>query len=142
VPALDTAAKKELVCRLYDAANRRDIDGALAQIHPEMELRLALELVESVDAGGRRELRGRDGVRQFFEVLADSWEEVTTEITDLVEGRDGYLLSYETWRVRGSQGIVIDTEMVDVYGFRDGLLASCDGFRDKNEALEAFGKAD
>ena len=136
---MDTAAKKELVRRLYDAANRGDIDGVLALTHPEMELRLAIELVEPVEAGGRRELKGHDGARQFFEMLTDTWDDVTTEITDLVEGRDGYLLSYETWRVRGSQGIVIDTEMVDVYGFRDGLLASCDGFRDKNEALEAFG---
>jgi ketosteroid isomerase-like protein len=137
---LDTAAKKELVRKLYEAANRRDIDGILEQIHPEMELRLALELVESVEAGGRRELRGHDGVRQFFEVLADSWEQVTTEVTELVEGRDGYLLSFETWTVRGSQGIEIDTELVDVYGFRDRLISSCDGFRDKRAALDAFGR--
>jgi ketosteroid isomerase-like protein len=136
---LTWAEKKEVVRKLYDAANRRDIEGALEQIHPEMELRLALELVEPVDAGGRRELRGHDGVRQFFEMLAESWDEVSTEVTDLVEGRDGYLLGFETWTVRGPQGIEIDTEMVDVYGFKDGLISRCDGFRDKNEAMAAFG---
>jgi hypothetical protein len=29
--------------------------------------------------------------------------------------------------------------MVDVYGFKDGLISRCDGFRDKNEAMAAFG---
>jgi ketosteroid isomerase-like protein len=133
------AEKEALVRKLYEAANRRDIVGVLAQIHPEMELRLAMELVEPIESGGRRELRGHDGVRQFFGMLDDSWDEVTTDVTELIEGRDGYLLSFETWTVRGPQAIVIDTELVDVYGFRDGLIASCDGFRDKNDAIAAFG---
>jgi ketosteroid isomerase-like protein len=136
---LTRAEKEGLVRKLYEAANRRDIEGILAQIHPETELRLALELVEPVEAGTRRELRGHEGVRQFFGMLDDSWDEVTTDVAELVEGRDGYLLSFETWTVHGPQGIVIDTEMVDVYGFRDGLIASCDGFRDKNDALAEFG---
>ena len=137
--ALGTAAKKKLVRKLYEAANRRDIDGILALTHPEMELRLAIELMEPVAAGGRQVLRGCDGMRQFFELLADSWDDFDVEVKDLIEGRDGRLISFETWTVRASQGIEIDTELVDVYGFRDGLISRCDGFRDKKEALEAFG---
>jgi hypothetical protein len=45
----------------------------------------------------------------------------------------------ENWRVRGPQGLEMDTKMTDVFAFRDRLVVRCDGFRDKREALEAHG---
>ena len=130
--------KKQLVHQLYDAFNRGDLDGSLAELHPEVVVHLAMDPMEPV-AGSRRELRGHDGVRAFFELLYESWEEGSVQIKQIIEGADGRALSFETWSVRGPQGIQLDTELVDVYGFRDGLIASCDGFRDKNEALATFG---
>jgi ketosteroid isomerase-like protein len=138
VESLGTAAKEELLRKLYDAVNRGDIDEALARIHPEVEVRLAMDPMEAV-AGSRRELHGRDGVRKFFELLEESWEGFSVEIKEVVEGVDGRAISFETWTMRGPQGIEIDTELVDVYGFRDGLVVCNDGFRDKNEAMAAFG---
>jgi hypothetical protein len=41
--------------------------------------------------------------------------------------------------VRGRDGIEIDTELTDVYAFRDSLIVRVDGFRDKAKALEAVG---
>jgi ketosteroid isomerase-like protein len=128
----------EVVHRMYDAYNRGDIDETMAQLHPEIEVRLAMDPMEPI-AGSRHELHGHDGLRAFWQQLYDSWEEGSVEIKEIIEGVEGRAISFETWRVRGPQGIDIDTEVVDVYGFRDGLIVSCDGFRDKNEALEAFG---
>jgi ketosteroid isomerase-like protein len=136
---LALAERERLVRRLYEAANRGDFEQILAQLHPGVEVRLALDPMEPVE-GSRREVHGHQGVYSFFQLLDDSWEEWSVEIKELVEGAEGHLLSFETWKVHGPQGIEIDTELVDVYGFRDGLIASCDGFRDKNEAIEAFGK--
>jgi hypothetical protein len=45
----------------------------------------------------------------------------------------------ENWRVRGPQGLEMDTKMTAVFAFRDGLAVLCDGFRHKREALEAYG---
>jgi ketosteroid isomerase-like protein len=131
--------REDLVRSLYEAFNRGDIETALGRIHPDMELRLAIEPVEAVVGGSRLDLRGREGVRKFFELLDSSWEDVRVEIKEIVEGAGDRLICFETWTVRGDQGIEVATELIDVYGFRDGLIASCDGFRDKNEALAAFG---
>ena len=136
-----SSEREQLVRRLYDAFNRGDLDEVLAQLHPAVEVRLAMDPLEPV-RGSRHEIRGHDGVRDFFQFLLDSWEEATVEIKQIIEGIDERALSFETWRVRGPQGIQLNTEIVDVYGFRDGLIASCDGFRDKNDALEAFGIPD
>jgi ketosteroid isomerase-like protein len=136
--SLRTAEKEGLVRKLFDAANRGDIDETLAQLHPEVEVRLAVEAMEPVE-GTRHELHGRDGVAGFFQLLDESWESFHVEIKKLVEGARGHLLSFETWTVRGPQGIELDTELVCVYGFRDGLIASCDSFRSKREALDALG---
>jgi ketosteroid isomerase-like protein len=141
VGSLGTVEREALVRKFYDAFSRGDIDEALEYLHPEVDVRLAMDPMEAV-AGSRRELRGHDGVRVFFDLLNESWEEFTVEIKEVVEGRDGRAISFETWSVRGPKGIVIDTELVDVYGFRDGLLASCDGFRDKRDAMEAFGASE
>jgi ketosteroid isomerase-like protein len=135
------AEHKQLVNRLYEAFNRGDIEETMAQLHPEIEVRLAIDPMEPV-AGSRHELSGEDDLRQFWELLYDSWESVTVEIKEFVEGAGDRLISFETWTVRGPQGIELDTGLVDVYGFRDGLIASCDGFRDKNDALAEFGPGD
>ena len=41
--------------------------------------------------------------------------------------------------MRGRDGIEIDTEVNDLYAFRDGLIVRIDGFRDSADALEAAG---
>jgi len=123
---------------LYEAFNRGAFDEAVGFLHPEGEVYPAMAPVETVE-GSRGPFRGRAELRTFFELLEESWETVTVEIEEIVPGRDGRLLVMENWRVRGPQGVEVDTKMTDVFAFRDGLVIRCDGFRDKREALEAFG---
>jgi ketosteroid isomerase-like protein len=132
------AEQKALVDRLFDAFNRGDFEEALDYVHPDAEVRLAVEPMEPVE-GSRQEVHGRDGLRKFWELLDDSWEEIRVEIKDFAKGADDRLISFETWTVHGAQGIVVDTELVCVYGFRDGLIKSCDSFRDRKDALAEFG---
>jgi ketosteroid isomerase-like protein len=127
------------VQRLFDAFNRGDFEEALGCVHPDAEVRLAVEPMEPVD-GSRQEVHGRDGLRKFWELLDDSWEAIRVEIKDFAEGADDRLISFETWTVRGGQGIVVDTELVCVYGFRDGLIGTCDSFKSKKDALAEFGR--
>ena len=122
----------------YDALNRRDIDQALQEVHPKVEVRTALDQIEAV-GGSRGPIRGHEGVREWFDNTVQVFEKVTIEFKEIVEGKDGQIVAVENWRVRGGQGIEFDTVVTDVYGFRDGLIVRCDGFRDKAEALEAAG---
>jgi ketosteroid isomerase-like protein len=124
----------ETIRGIYEAFNRRDIDDALQYLHPEYELYPALEPL-----GGRTQYRGREGAREFFELITDVWESMTVEFKETIEVPDGRILAIERWRVRGRDGIEIDTELTDIYAFRDGLIVRVDGFRDKAEALKATG---
>ena len=128
----------ETLYRLYEAFNRRDFDAAVQYLHPDGEVYPALEPVERV-GDTRGHFRGREGLREFFGTLDDAWEAVTIEVHEMSEGADGRILAVENWRVRGPQGIEIDTKMTDVYAFKDGLIIRCDGFRQHEKALEAAG---
>ena len=125
--------KIEIVRRVYDAFSRLDLDQAVEHLHPDCELRPAL-----VGPGGRDHYRGRKEARELFELISDVWETMTVEAKQMIELADGRILAVENWRVRGRDGIEIDTELTDVYAFRGDLIFRVDGFRDKTAALEAF----
>lgn len=119
---------------LYEAFNRGDIDAAVQNLHPEVELKPAL-----IGPGVKDHYRGRDELKEFFETITDVWDSLTVEVEEMIEAPDGRLVAVENWRARGRDGIEINTRLVDVYAFRDGLVIRGDGFRDKAEALEAVG---
>jgi ketosteroid isomerase-like protein len=127
----------ETIGRFYQAFNRGDIDAAVEYLHPECELYPAL-----TGPGGRDHYRGREGAREFFELITDAWETMTVEFKETIEAPDGRIVGVERWRVRGRDGIEIDTELTDIYTFRDGLIVRGDGFRDKADGLEAAGLSD
>jgi ketosteroid isomerase-like protein len=131
--------REEIIRRMYAAWNRRDFDGGVQFLHPEVEVHPALEPVEQVGASSRDLLRGRDEVRQFLEDLGDTLGTVTVEFEEMIEGEGGRVIAVENWHVVGRQEIEIDTKLTDVYAFRDDLIVRVDGFRDKDAALEAFG---
>ena len=125
----------ELVQGLHSAFNRGEIEAALDYLHPDYELHPAL-----IGAGGRDYYRGLEEAREFFELITDTWEVMTVESTEMIELPGGRILAVEIWRVRGRDGIELETHLTDVYAFRDGLIARVDGYRDKAEALQAAGQ--
>jgi ketosteroid isomerase-like protein len=122
----------ETIGLFYEAFNRGDIEAGIQYLHPECELYPAL-----TGPGGRDYYRGREGAREFFELITDAWERMTVEFKETIEAPDGRILAVERWRVCGRDGIEIDTELTDIYALRDGLIVRGDGFRDKADALEA-----
>jgi len=121
----------------YEAFNRGNFDDAVQYLHPEVELTPALPPLEGSNLSGNR-YRGRDELREFLETISDGWDALTVALEETVEEGDR-VLAVENWRARGRDGIEINTRLVDVYTFRDGLVVRIDGFRDKPEALEAAG---
>jgi ketosteroid isomerase-like protein len=98
--------------RVYDAFNRHDLDQAVQQLHADFELYPAL-----VGPGQRSQYLGRDGAREFFELITDVWEMMAVEAERIIEFPDGRILAVENWRVRGRDGIEIDTELTDLTHF-------------------------
>ena len=128
----------EVVRHFYEAYSRGDFESAVQNLHPEVEVHPALEPVEQVGRS-RGAWRGREQVMEFFDDLDDTWDQVTVEVEDTVEAGGDRVVATEKWRVRGRNGIEVDTRLFEIYTFRDGLISRVDGFTDKSEALGAAG---
>jgi ketosteroid isomerase-like protein len=117
---------------MYDAFGRGDFDEAAQYIHPEAELRPALEPLEQ---GGL--ILGRDGIKEFLESLG-LWESRRVEFEEVIEA-GGRVLVVERWHVTAREDMKLDFELIDVYQFQGGLIFRVNGFRDRDEALTFVG---
>jgi ketosteroid isomerase-like protein len=102
---------------VYAAFNRRDVERAIAAMHPDVDWPNAFE-------GGR--VAGRDAVRVY-------WTRQFTQIDPRVEpvgfstDADGRISVAVHQVVRGLDGSVLaDRTVTHVYAFRDGLVERMD----------------
>jgi ketosteroid isomerase-like protein len=129
----------EVVRRVYDAFNRGDFASAVEYLHPAGEVYPGVVGLDPPGGGSATRLVGRDELRGFFEDLGATWESISIEPKEIIEAPYGRVLAIESWLIRGRDGIEVDTRIIDVYAFRDGLIARVDGYLDRLEALEAVG---
>jgi ketosteroid isomerase-like protein len=119
---------------LVEAINRGDFDDALRYMHPEVEIYPAV--------GGELDIqpvyRGHEGFQRWWERSHDGFE-MTVKVEEVLKPAEDRVLQVELWCPRGRQGIETETEISDLYAFRDGLVHRVEGFRDRAEALEAAG---
>jgi ketosteroid isomerase-like protein len=129
----------EVVRRVYDAFNRGDFASAAGHLHPDGEIYPGVVGLDPPGGGSATRLHGRVELRRFFEDLGATWESVSVTLGEVIEAPDGRVLAVESWLIRGRDGIEVDTRIIDVYAFRDGLITRVDGYLDRREALEAVG---
>ncbi len=70
----------DAVRRGYDAMNRRDVDGIVALLDPAIVFRMAMDPM-----GVHPVFRGREGVRQLFETLWQSFKDFYAELSDVTD---------------------------------------------------------
>jgi hypothetical protein len=102
---------------LYEAFNRRDVDGVLAMMSAEVDWPNAWK-------GGR--LVGRDAVRDYWTA---QWQEIDPNVEPLsvTERADGGLAVTVRQVVRSADGQLLgDAEVVHVYRLDDGLIRRMD----------------
>jgi len=109
------SAASDLIGRLHDALNRRDLDAAMAQIHPQARFK------DYLDGG---EVEGHAAVREFYQRLFDT---IAPDL-DLIALKalpDGRIQAdiQSSVRARGGQ-LWSDTRVVAVYQITDGLISS------------------
>lgn len=124
----------ETLRRLHEAFNRRDIDGAVQYLDPEVELHPGIQVPDE-----ESRYLGRDGLTEWFRSATEPWEMITVEHRELIDPPGDRVLAVERWVFRGRDGIELELELPNLYTFRDGLIIRIDGFTDKPEALEAAG---
>ena len=126
----------ELVRQTNDAYNRRDLEALSSFLSPDVVYRPMPSFTDS------RERRGRDDVVRFYEEFFEAWADdfVSTLDTVRVYG-DAVIARYVFSGRARTSGVEIAARMFVVYFFRNGLIAQCEDFGDRREALEALGLA-
>ena len=112
--------------RGYEAFNRRDIDGALEGLDPEVEWPNMLEGTI---------IRGHQAIREYwprqFQLTASRVD--PEEFVEI-----GVVVVHQV--VRDSDGTLLaDHRVAHVYAFREDKVARMDVYENKSEALEAAG---
>ena len=120
----------QIIERLIDAWNRRDLEAALDLMHPLCEVRP----VEANEA-----LQGHDGVAAAFRGWFDAFEEFTIEAEDF-SARDDRVLVAMRQRARGKgSGLEIEQRFYQLFTLRDGQVFRFEGYSDEADALRALG---
>ena len=127
--------KVDVVKRLVDASNRRDVDRAFAELlTPDFECHPAI-----VGALHGTVYRGREGVERFAADTSENWEElqnVAAEFRDLGD------LVFVLGRLKGrgkASGAPVDQQYAGIYDFRGDRIWRYRVYFDHAEGLRAAG---
>jgi len=127
--------KVDVVKRVVEASNRRDVVGAFAELlTPDFEWHPAI--VRALDGAV---YRGREGVERFAADTSENWEElqnVAAEFRDL--GDRVFVLGRLKGRGKGS-GAPVDQQYAGIYDFRDDRVWRYRVYVDRAEGLQAAG---
>jgi ketosteroid isomerase-like protein len=124
----------EVIGRLYDAMNRRDMEALrqLGQEHPDFTWE---SNEDELDSPGRLDQgQTHEYARELFEIF----DELHTEILEQVELGPDHVIYRVCHRVRGaSSGISVNREEVHLWTTRDGKVESLREFRSVDAARQA-----
>jgi ketosteroid isomerase-like protein len=122
--------------RGLDAGNRGDVDGLLAELHPDIEWHSALH---ALMGGQQTVFRGHAGVRRMIGDLYDTFAEVHIEMSEFRDLGDG-LVAIGRTRTRGkASGVETKTPLAFVTAIKDGKTISIRAYLDPGQALGAVG---
>jgi ketosteroid isomerase-like protein len=130
-----TAARLELLDRVYEAWNRADVDAIVAEMHPAMVVHLSGEYPGMPDT-----LHGPDGVRHFFALFGEVWETLRVEV-ERYEDLDDRTVALLRFVGRSHAGVPVEREAAHTVWVEDGLVVRLDAHGSWEEALAAAGVA-
>jgi ketosteroid isomerase-like protein len=128
-----SAENLEIVRRLVEAFNDRDLDAMSAVVDPEGELHTLRAQLEG------RPYRGHAGLRQMFSDFDQDWEFVQLEAEELRETGDQVVILGRL-RARGRTSRVdLDVPIGFVWRLRGGKAVYGRTFSEQADALRAAG---
>ena len=123
----------EIVRRVLDAFNRRDEEGMLADLHPEVEW---VNPPDAVEPGIRS---GHEEFASATQAVADTFEDTHVEVHEAVDAGDQVVVVAKM-RGRGREsGVDFEVWLSYVFTFRDGKAARFEWFNSPTQAFEAAG---
>jgi len=127
----------EVVLKVVDAVNRRDLGAFMACLHPDVVWR-----EESGDPlpGLRGIYHGRTEVQGWFEeAVLDLWESFDMEVEEITDAGDRVFLGISATARGRTSGVETKLRTWQVFRFVDGKAASREVFLHRGDALEAAG---
>jgi uncharacterized protein len=123
----------EIVHRAIEAWTRRDLDGALEDLHPDAEVDW------SESSGVQRGVYvGIEEIRRFWGEWLDLFEEIEVRPEAFIDAGEHVVVPNRTY-MRGRDGIEVDAGSTSVWRLRDGKIVWHRLYQDKEAALEAIG---
>lgn len=124
----------EVVRAAFDDYARRDVDGFLARVATDFELKSAI-----IGGAEGQVYRGHEAIRQWFDDSDAGFEELTIEPSEFRDLGNRVLVLGRI-RARGRQsGVELDSPTGWVVSVKNGLLTNAHGFLTWREALEVAG---
>jgi ketosteroid isomerase-like protein len=124
----------EMVRRSYEAFNRGDLEGMVADLGPRFEY-----VTTGAVPGTEHVYRGSEGFRRFVDALWGEFDDARVEVHELIEAGDKVLASI-TMRGRGKQsGVEVTWDIWQLWTAKDRKGVRGQAFTSKAEALEAAG---
>jgi uncharacterized protein len=123
----------ELVRRVYEAANRGDLDTAASYLHPGVEFHT---YTQSPEAGI---YRGPEAVRTYNEGLFEQFESVRYDVEEIVDAGDRVVVVTTQHAVPKGGKQEIEVHLAEVWTVRDALLAERHSYSTGAQAREAAG---
>jgi ketosteroid isomerase-like protein len=126
----------EIVRQVLDAFNRRDDETVRALWTADGEWWPAFL------GGGLLEgavYRGHEGVAEFIEVQAETWETIVAEPVDMRDLGNRVLVTVHLKAVGRTSGVAVDRTTWNVFELRDDKVSAGRVYATKEEALEAVG---
>ncbi len=127
-----TGGNLEVIRRLYEAMDRRDIDaiGTLAD----------RDIVWVPDSRvGEKPVHGLDNVIAFFRDRADMFDEVRTEVERCWETNDQVVAFIHVSGEGAASGAPFDLRIAHLWTLRGGVVVRGEGYGNRGEALAAAG---
>jgi ketosteroid isomerase-like protein len=124
----------EIVRRILDAVERRDLGTMDALFPEEAEFRSVLAASEG------RVFRGHQGIRDYFAWFDDAFEEFGSQVQEIIDAGEDRAVALLKFRARGKgSGIALDQRIGIVFISESEQLARMDSYFDPAEALDAVG---
>jgi ketosteroid isomerase-like protein len=124
----------EIVLRIQEAVARGDVDGFLAEVHPDGEYRAAIQQAMEGDDGV---IRGHEGLRRWLGDLHDLYEELETQVLEVRDVGDQVVIAFVVrGRGRGS-GVTLEQPLAQVVTLEDGKAINVRDYFSADEAFEA-----
>jgi ketosteroid isomerase-like protein len=136
----------EIVRRVLDANERRDLASAYASIDPKIEWHVGRLMAQSTGSGQVGEVGdldpvyyGRDGILAFWRSWIAAWETVSFAYPEFIDAGDVVIVTVSQHARGRASGIELDREYATVWTLESGRITRMEFFPTRNDALEAAG---